>query len=237
MKLLKLALALTVLLAAVAPNSKAQSKRSSAEVNKAKTPGPVEKDTTAPQYYELRCRGGSALRITTVQGRRTDATGELMANMTVDFIAGTQPADITGKSLVEGQCSWVDRGFRPGEPAQIRQEIIYFGQAKQAQHGTPVDNSPTAAERHPDSLNVPPYLSDPNHYWSFFVRNTGQGYFEATSSRFWKPSKMIPDLRKAGSKSRVGTGAEELNPQPLPPCEKCPEAPKVPIEEKKKPLR
>jgi len=198
MKFLKLILTLAVLFTATAFYSKAQVRQSS-DVNKAKTSSPVANDTTAPQYPELRCRGGSALRLTTVQGRRTDATGELMANMTVDFIVGTQAADLAGKSLVEGQCAWLDRGFRPGEPAQIREEIIYFGQAKQSQHGTPVDRSATAAERHPDSINVPEYLKDPNHYWSFFVRNTGQGYFEATSSRYWKPSK-INEIRSPRSK-------------------------------------
>lgn len=247
MKFFKLALTMAMLLIAAAPYTKAQVKRTTSDVNKAKASSPVNRDT-APQYYELRCRGGvtshdrtyygpaaQKLEFLITEGRLTEATNERMMNMSVTFTPGKQAVNATGSNLESGQCSWLDRGVRPDEPFQIHQEIIYFGQPKQAQHGTPVDYSATAAERHPDSMNVPEYLKDSNHYWSFFVRNTGQGYFEATSSRYWKPVN-IPDVRKAGSRSKAtGTNQDELNPQPLPPCEKCPEVRKTPAEEKKKP--
>jgi hypothetical protein len=248
MKFLKLALTMAMLLIAAAPYAKAQAiRQSTSDVNKAKTSSPVNSDTT-PQYYELRCRGGvtyrtdktyygpvaQKLEFSITEGRLTEATNERMMNMSVTFTPGKQ-AVVTGSNLESGQCSWVDRGVRPDEPFQIRQEIIHFGQPKQAQHDTPVDTTATAAERHPDSINVPDYLKDSNHYWSFFVRNTGQGYFEATSSRYWKPVN-IPDVRKAGSSSKAsGINQDELNPQPLPPCEKCPEMRKTPTEQKRKP--
>src|SRR5215471_6815158 len=74
------------------------------------------------QSYELRCRGGG-LKFNSTPGN-TLPTGEQMMNMTVDFAAGTQGA---GKAtLKSGQCSWVDRGLRQGEPTQIRFEIVYF---------------------------------------------------------------------------------------------------------------
>src|SRR5205085_4760981 len=95
-------------------------------------------------------------------------TGEQMMNMTVDFITGTQPAGNRDPNLRPGQCSWVDRGFRPGEPGQIRLEIVYSGQQKQILHGSTVDRSPTAAERYPDAQNVPQYLGSSDHYWSFW---------------------------------------------------------------------
>jgi hypothetical protein len=213
MKFLKLVLTMAMLGIAAATYATAQVKRqTTSDVNKAKTSSPVNNDT-APQYYELRCRGGTnldvaagdpppvqRLRFAITQGRRTEATNEQMMNMTVTFIAGTQPVSVSGDNLQIGRCSWLDRGFRPGEPTQIRQEIVYFGQSKQAQHGTPIDRSLTAAERHPDSINVPQYLEYPDHYWSFFVRNTGLGYFEATSSRYWKPLKIDQEIRTPPSK-------------------------------------
>lgn len=240
MKFLKLALTMTMLGLAAATYTNAQViRQTTSDVNKAKS---------APPYYELRCRGGVTYRDRTyygpaaqklefliTEGRLTEATNERMMNMSVTFTPGTQAVNV-GSNLESGQCSWVDRGVRPGEPFQIRQEIIYFGQLTQAQHGTPVDRSATAAELHPDSMNVPEYLKDSNHYWSFFVRNTGQGYFEATSSSYWDPLNVSSDVRKAGSRSKAtGTNQDELNPQPLPPCEKCPEMRKTPAEEKKKP--
>ena len=210
-------------------------------------------------YYELRCRGGVALNVgpdplhwssqqlqfLVLESQTKEKTNERMVNMLINFMPGTEAVNLTGSNLKIGQCSWVDRGFRPDEPSQIRQEIIYFGQQKQSLNGTSIDRSPTAAERYPDSMNVPQYMSDQNHYWRFFVRDSGQGYLEATSSRHWTPPTAIPDTVKAASGAKVtvpttdsqkatGAGAEELNPQPLPPCEKCPQIKKVsPAQQKK----
>ena len=111
-------------------------------------------------------------------------------NMTVDFVVGTQAAGGRDLNLKPGQCSWVDRGFRQGEPAQIRLEIVYFGQQKQMLHGSSVDRSPTAAETYPDAQNVPQYLSSQNHYWSFWVYNTNNGYLQATGNRYLKPAAI-----------------------------------------------
>ena len=209
MKLLKLTLMVGFIWFGSASNDMAQVKKSTSAVNKATTSSSVEKDTSAPQYYELRCRGGvtyhsnnayhlpvaQKLEFFITEGRLTEATQERMMDMSVTFAAGSKAVGGLGSNLEEGQCSWVDRAISPDEPFRINQEIIYFGQAKQSQHGTPVDHSATAAERHPDSMNIPEYLKDSNHYWSFFVRNTGQGYFEATSSRYWKPLKIDQQIR------------------------------------------
>lgn len=153
--------------------------------------GPVAPQTS----YELRCRGGG-LKFNSTPGRSLP-TGEQMMNVTVDFAAGTQAAGGRAENLKPGQCSWVDRGFRQGEPSQIRVEIVYFAQQQQKLHGSPVDQSPTAAERYPDAQNVPQYLTDSYHYWSFWVYNTSNGYLQATGQRYFKPLKTPP-------KSRVG---------------------------------
>jgi hypothetical protein len=94
--------------------------------------------------------------------------------------------------LRPGQCSWVDRGFRKGEPTQIRLEIVYFAQQQQARHGSPVDHSPTAAEVYPDAQNMPQYLSNSDRYWSFWVYNTNNNYLQATNQRYFKPLKTTP---------------------------------------------
>src|ERR1044072_7744955 len=124
------------------------------------------------QSYELRCRGGS-LKFNSTPGN-TSSSGAQMMNMTIDF------------------------GFRPGEPPQIRLEIVSFAQEAQARHGSPVDRTPTAAERYPDAQNVPQYLSSSDHYWSFWVYNTGNGYLQSTTHRYFKPLKTLP-----GDKVRI----------------------------------
>ena len=141
------------------------------------------------QSYEMRCRGGG-LRLNSTAGR-TLSTGEQMMNMTLDFAAGTQGAGAY-KTLNPGQCSWIDRGFRKGEPTQVRFEIVYFAQQQQARHGSPVDRSPTAAESYPDAQNIPQYLTSSDHYWSFWVYNTNNGYLQATNQRSFKPLKTTP---------------------------------------------
>ena len=147
--------------------------------------------TIMQQSYELRCRGGGSMKFNSTPGN-TSSSGEQMMNMTIDFAVGTQGAGTGKPNLNPGQCSWIDRGFRPGEPPQIHLEIVSFGQQAEARHGTPVDRSPTAAERYPDAQNVPQYLSSSDHYWTFWVYNTGQRYLQSTSQRVFKVLKAPP---------------------------------------------
>lgn len=142
------------------------------------------------QSYELRCRGGG-LKFNSTPGV-TSSSGEQMMNVTVDFAAGTQGAGTRKPNLNPGQCSWIDRGFRQGEPAQIRLQMVSFAQQQQALHGSPVDRSPTAAERYPDAQNVPQYLASSDHYWTFWVYNTNNGYMQATGNKHFKLLIVMP---------------------------------------------
>jgi hypothetical protein len=218
MKFLKLALTMAMLGIAAETYTTAQVVNQSTSLSKTKTSSSVQK-SAEPQYYELRRRGGvtyqsdntyhlpvaQKLDFFITEGRTV--INERMMNMLVNFSAGTQAVAATGSNLEEGQCSWLDRGFRPGEPSQLRQEIVYFGQLKQLQSKMPIDNLPTAAERFPDSVNVPEYLKDPNHYWSFFVRMVHNGgmyggdIFEAVSSHYWKPPRIDQEIRTPRSKA------------------------------------
>jgi len=152
---------------------------------------------------ELRCRGGGGLRFVVVQGR-TNSSGEQTMYMTVRFNPAAQSAS-TGLSLQPGQCAYSERAVRADEPDEIILEVVYFGQTRQQLHGTPVDTSATAAERHPDAQNVRQYLGDAKHYWSFFVKQNGplpSGRLEASSvGRYWTPSLSGDDtVRPVDSK-------------------------------------
>jgi hypothetical protein len=165
----------------------------------------IERVSSMPlqQSYELRCRGGG-LKFNSTPGA-TSSSGDQMMNMTVDFAAGTQGSG-SYKTLSPGQCSWVDRGFRNGEPTQIHLEIVYFAQLQQSRHGSPVDRSPTAAESYPDAQNVPQYLTSADHYWSFWVYNTGNGYLQSTKHRYFKPLKTLPGGTRVPPPVRPGSG-------------------------------
>jgi hypothetical protein len=91
------------------------------------------------------------------------------------------------------KCTWIGTGdqgpyqpLSPEEPREIRFETLENAQLRQQLHGTPLDTSPTAAERFPDAQSIPAYMKDRNHYWSFFVVNTNQGFFRAANHKYWK---------------------------------------------------
>jgi hypothetical protein len=151
---------------------------------------PHHTDLGGDGVFELRCRGGGRQTFNVTQGQPLP-TGETMMNLTLNFSAGSEAVSRDGRNLSPGQCSWLDRSFRPGEPTQLRMQVVDFAQLRQQQHGDPVDRSATAAERYPDARNIPPYLRDTDHYWSFFVSDTKQGFLQVNSSKFWRPLHII----------------------------------------------
>jgi hypothetical protein len=90
-------------------------------------------------------------------------SSEGVNQLTVVFTKGSRPAD---QGLAPGQCSWIDRGMSQPEPNRLIQDIDA--------------NSQSAAD----------YLNSPSNYWTFYVFNTGKGYFRVTKSHFGKPVKI-----------------------------------------------
>jgi len=181
MKIFQLALTLSLLAVVLAAS----------ELISSKAEASLDPSMSMQQSYELRCRGGGSMKFNSTPGS-TSSSGEQMMNVTIDFAVGTQGAGTGKPNLNPGQCSWIDRGLRPGEPPQIHLEIVSFGQLAETRHGSPVDRSPTAAERYPDAQNVPQYLSSSDHYWTFWVYNSGQRYLQSTSQRVFKVLKAPP---------------------------------------------
>src|SRR5207244_12636677 len=121
----------------------------------------------------------------------------------------------SGRNLQPGQCAFTERAARTDEPNEIILEVVYFGQTRQQLHGTPVDTSPTAAERFPDAQNVPQYLADAKHYWSFFVRQNAPlpfGRFEASYGRYWKPFLSNEDTVRAVDSKRINKDIANADP-------------------------
>lgn len=195
MKLLGLSIFLTTFVASFVTMAHAQVTKRDAErkVTIAETqPAPEE-----PEYRELRCRGAYAMQIKVGEGRRS-STGQQMMNMVVIFNPVYKATDRWGTNLRPGECAFADWTMTGAIPAELHEEIVDFGQLKQKLNGSTVDTSPTAAERFPDAQNVPEYLKDSGNYWSFFVKNTGRGYFESSNGRFWKPDRKLSpsDIKK-----------------------------------------
>jgi hypothetical protein len=126
--------------------------------------------------------------------------------MTLKFAGGPQRTKIgpDGTRLNPGQCSWVDRDLRAGEPTEIRFDLLknsferqkYAGNARGLNSKIAADIYDHATEQYPDAESLPGYLASSDHYWSFRVYNTGKGYMQATSSHVFKPAvkRAGPDV-------------------------------------------
>ncbi len=68
-----------------------------------------------PTTYPLECRGIDTFTVLDLDG----STGSKWVGFT--FKPGTKPASL---GLLPGQCSWKDRGMRPGEPARLAIESV-----------------------------------------------------------------------------------------------------------------
>lgn len=197
----------SLLLAAALPAAHAQTKsrygtaatQAQREPAAALIPGPVNDGAG----FQLICRGGPGLRVA-ISNVRMASNGPTswfqVATMTLDFNRSTQPPDRTGRNLQPGQCSPAQLSLRDSDPAQI-QDTITAGDAGAW------DNSAQAAETRPDSDNIPRYLKNPDHYWSFAAADLGDGYLRAGDSRYWKPEFYKGPLTSATYESAATAAA------------------------------
>jgi hypothetical protein len=122
-----------------------------------------ERPPSGPQTYELRCRGGGLAFKDEPAG--PGALGRSV-KVTINFMAGAQPSGSRKPTnLNSGQCSWVDRGFRKGEPTQIRLQ-----------------------KPGRDFANMQETLARSDRYWTFQVYNAGNGYLQSTRDMEWVPN-------------------------------------------------
>ena len=130
---------------------------------------------------ELRCRGGAELEFV-----RGGSAGDNQVLMTLAYPVSPGVPGETGRGLAPGSCAWADRTGLPGESGRVTFVTAGNAQLRQAQSGSTVDRSPTAAERWPDSHTIPAYMADPSRYWRFTVimRNADS----AQQHGPWKPS-------------------------------------------------
>ena len=117
------------------------------------------------------------------------STAETISFDLLTFEPAPQAAGPNGTGLKPGQCSWADRPINGR--FLIRFETPANAQLKQQLHGTPLDTSPTAAERFPDAQSIPAYMNDTNHYWSFFGAKPVNNFFVAIGHKYWKPGPIV----------------------------------------------
>lgn len=119
--------------------------------------------TKLPDSYPLVCRGTDTLKI-------MDFDGPVPFRWVgFNFIPGTGPAK---NGLKAGQCSWLDRGMKPGEPARLAQ---------------PIENTQVWNKE----------LNSSDSYWTFYVYNAGVwNQLQATGAE--RSGKLGIDVAKPG---------------------------------------
>jgi hypothetical protein len=116
-----------------------------------------DKESAAPDTYPIICRGIDTFKV-------IDTVGPAGAKgVGFTFTLGTSKAK---DGLSTGQCSWVDRGMRPGEPGRLSQ----------------------ASESAGDWTKE---LSSSDSYWKFNVYNAGDQLQATSAERVSKPSTDV----------------------------------------------
>lgn len=139
--------------------------------------------------YELRCRGGGdGFGIGSPGPFPPDGGPGTLLVVSLDFSPGPRAVGVNGLGLDPGTCAWIDRPVNAAEPRRIHFEVP----ARAQDPASTPDLSPTAAERYADARTIAAYLSQPHHYWSFFVHNTNRGYFQTIRHRFWRAGTVPP---------------------------------------------
>jgi hypothetical protein len=109
--------------------------------------------------FPLVCRGAAGMA-------STFPTSGGNANLIVDFAPANGPVSA---GLEPGQCSWVDRALRPGEPFRVVEESLNAGSANSIA----------------DALNR-------GELWTFWVFNVGRFFHATTDFRGEADSKPHP---------------------------------------------
>ncbi|HEY3025659.1 MAG TPA: hypothetical protein VGJ55_05880 [Pyrinomonadaceae bacterium] len=182
--------------------------------------GDFSKAGTQATANEIRCRGYSRLggsQYVFFDVTRDSSSGEIVT-YEMAYTPSVRPAGPKGEGLQPGECSWVDRIIGNNGPYRIRFNTSANAQLRQQLHGTPLDTSPTAAERYPDAQSIPEYMKLDSHYWSFVIQNTSQnsGYFEAASNKYWKPTTTNENvILLADDSTRINNDSPYLLGRPI----------------------
>lgn len=196
------AVVLGLLAVTVIPAAGAQTRSRASTTAEQRTIAAAETFTVANDGLAFRmiCRGGPALRVG-ISDVRLASNGPTswfqVATMTVDFNHAQSP-DASGRNLQPGQCGAADIQLRDFDPTQIR-NTIRTGNAGQ--------ESAWAAEHYPNADNVPEYLKDTGHYWSFTVADSGEGYFVSKDARHWQPGNYKGPAASATSRPAATAAA------------------------------
>jgi hypothetical protein len=135
--------------------------------------------------FQLICRGGPALRVSTKIVQAPDGSW-IRSDRLITFNQSTQPAR-SGRNLQPGQCGPAEFPLSDNAPTAIQTEINDDGSLPEVGF-YPWEKSSLELEDANTRLGkFIEYLKDPQNYWSFFVKDDGEGDFMADYSQYWKP--------------------------------------------------
>ncbi len=131
---------------------------------------PVARYATAPRWRSLRdlvCRGKPGIDLKLYRDPAPDDSRKVL--MKLSYQRAQRPGR-DYENLQPGECTWNPYSLPslPPEPLVVIIEVD-----REAQHwstpGAQLDTTINAAVFFPDPITLPRYLSDPNHWWRFYV--------------------------------------------------------------------
>jgi len=118
---------------------------------------------------ELYCRGkaGIALKVDLDPSPRDPRD----VVMVLEYARSTAAVRDSLTLIAPGTCTWnpLQHPSVPAEPGRVRFDVRREAQPWSATGTRQMDTTAGAARFFPDPITLPRYLSDPRHYWKFFV--------------------------------------------------------------------
>ena len=148
---------------------------------------------TQPMHVprELRCRGGASLEFYSRFNVRQTGAGQPIDWLTITFVWAKGPAGMLGEGLQPGECSWVNYARDTTDTQRVVSiYIVDRAEPRPKLNGREVVLGGEAAETITDADTVPRYLSDSDHYWSFWVTPKDNGYFDVHRHSYWKKARV-----------------------------------------------
>jgi outer membrane protein OmpA-like peptidoglycan-associated protein len=143
-----------------------------------------------PPSYEFRVRGSGFGRIASGDILIKRGSSPAFFRLVVSFKPGLLPA---GQGLEPGEGSWLDRGMRPNEATRIEGDV-----------------AKNLAVQVVQSLG-----KDPNAYWSFWIYNTNEGYFQMTKPPAPFGDTKVPEVHTIESDPTKEAVIDRINALPL----------------------
>lgn len=170
------------------------------------------KSRASARIMQLRCRGGPGFDFKVISNPSKHNAAYVTMSLHYRHVGPAREGADPFAALAPGTCSWNDP--KAVEPGEVTFDLVADAQASQVRRGIPVDRSVNAAYSFEDTATVPRFMTDPGHYYSFYVWESGDNFSQShgayqigrpaegsiiAAAAGTTPAKAKPSIEKARS--------------------------------------